>query len=357
MIVLFGVILHLTGGFAAGSFYLPYRNVKGWSWESLWLLGGVFAWLVAPWVVALVAVDGLYNILSSASADSTLFTFLMGLLWGIGGLTFGLSMRYLGMSLGMAIALGYCSVFGTLIPPLFYDITGQVGEVRFSDLLVRASGLTTLLGVGVCLLGILLCGWAGMRKEKDMTAGESTGAVPEFNFFKGLGVASVSGILSACMAFGFATGKPIAEIAVSQGVAPLWQNTPVLVVILLGGFATNFIWCLYLNIRNRSFQDYFSAAAFPLKRNYLLCALGGLTWYLQFMFYGMGSTKMGEYDFASWTLHMAFIIVISNLWGFYLKEWQGAGRRTIQILFVGLGTVILSTVFVGIGNYLAGLGH
>lgn len=355
MNVLFGVFLHFIGGFASGSFYIPYKKVKGWHWESYWLAGGLFSWLIAPVFAAWLIVPGFWSIIGAVSNTTIFWTYLMGLLWGVGGLTFGLSMRYLGMSLGMAIALGYCAAFGTLIPPLYYDLfANQSGQTTISSLWHSVSGQIILAGVLVCLIGIAICGKAGVMKEKDLGNKNETGTIVEFNLRKGILVATISGILSSCFSFGLAFGKPISLLTEQSGVNPIFQNLPSLVVVLLGGLTTNLIWCLILNLRNKSYGDYINKKT-PLAKNYLFCIIAGITWYLQFFFYGMGSSKMGKYDFSSWTFHMAFIIIVSNTWGIYFKEWQGSGTQTMRMIRFGIFTVILSTIVVGLGNYLASL--
>ncbi len=343
-----GVLLHAIGGFAAGSFYIPFKRVKNWAWESYWIVGGFFSWIVTPWVVALITVPGLISILRQAPSGSVFWCYVFGALWGIGGLTFGLSMRYLGMSLGYALALGFCAAFGTVIPPIY--------KGEFIELLRHLSGLTTLGGVIICLAGIAVCGLAGIRKEKELSSDKKTEAIKEFNFIKGVWVAAFAGIMSACMAFGIASGKPIAELSVAENVPSLWQNNPVLVIVLAGGFTTNFIWVLYLNFRNRTIKDYINAEGTSILKNYFFSALAGITWYFQFMFYGMGTTKMGAYDFSSWTLHMAFIIVFSNMWGLKFHEWKGCSKKTIKTIFFGILIVLFSTLVIGAGNYLAAIG-
>ncbi len=339
--VALGVLLHLIGGFAAGSFYLPLKGIRQWSWESGWLFNGFFSWIVAPVVIGVFTVPLLGSTLMDAPPIALFWTFVFGVLWGIGGLTFGLSVRYLGLSLGYAVVLGFCAAFGTLIPAI-HD--GTIGA-----LLTTLPGWVVLAGIGVCLLGIGLCGYAGHLKEAGLTREEEE--KQEFRVGKGLVVAGFSGVMSACMAFAFAAGKPIAETAAENGTQPIWVNSAVLVVILIGGFVTNAVWCGYLMVRNQSWRDFTNTSS-PLSRNYALAALAGVTWYLQFMFYGMGSTKMGAYDFTSWTLHMSFIIITSNLWSLYLREWQGAGKRTTGILVAGILVITLSTVLIGLGNYL-----
>jgi len=338
-----GVLLQAVGGFAAGSFYIPFKKVREWAWESYWIVNGFFSWLVMPWFVAALAVPELRSLLSAVPAKSLFWTFALGLLWGVGGLTFGLSMRYLGMSLGYAIALGFCAAFGTLIPPIYNG--------TFVEMLQGLPGQVTLAGVLVCLVGIAICGWAGMAKERQLSDAEKKATIKEFSFAKGLIVAIFAGMMSACMALGIQAGKPIAALVVERGGNPLWQGTAVLVVVLAGGFVTNVVWSVFLNIKNRTGGDYVSRKA-PLLNNYFFSALAGITWYFQFMFYTMGMSKMGKYDFSCWTLHMAFVIVFSNVWGLLFREWKGVNRRTIVTIVAGVLVVLSSTVVVGLGNYL-----
>lgn len=354
MQALFGVIFHFIGGFASGSFYLPYKKVRAWSWESYWLAGGVFSWLIVPLAAAVFTVPAFFEIIKNADRGTLFYTYLMGLLWGIGGLTFGLSMRYLGMSLGMSVALGFCSAFGALVPSFYYNFYPETGKISFTDMLQSKNGVVVLLSVIVCLLGIIVCGRAGMRKEKELTDEIKKEGVQEFNLLKGLIVAPVSGILSACFSFGIEAGRPMAEMAKAaseqNGSSTLFVNNVVFVIILLGGLTTNSVWCIFLNIRNRSYTDYVNPKT-PLLANYLFSALAGTTWFLQFFFYGMGETKLGN-GASSWILHMASIIVVSNLWGIKFKEWQGVSRKTFKMLTLGVGIILLSVVLGGIAKLL-----
>jgi L-rhamnose-H+ transport protein len=357
-----GVVFHWLGGLASGSFYVPYRGVKKWSWEVYWLVGGFFSWIIAPWILASINTNDLLAVLSEAPTKSILWAYFWGAMWGLGGLTFGLTMRYLGLSLGMGVALGYCAAFGTLMPPIFH------GE--FVDkVLGTQSGQVILLGVGVCLLGIVIAGLAGRSKEKEMTEEQKKETIKEFNFTKGILVATFSGIMSASFAYGLDAATPIAEISLKHGTAILWTGLPKLCVVLLGGFTTNFIWCAILNAKNGTGYQYFSptlredttegakkgdmtALRVPMLSNYLFSALAGVTWYLQFFFYTMGESQMGEYKFSSWTIHMASIIIFSSLWGIALHEWRGSSVSTKTKLAIGLGTLVVSTLVVGYGNYL-----
>ncbi len=350
MQVVLGVLFHFIGGFASGSFYIPYKKVKGWSWESYWIVGGLFSWLIVPPVAAWLTIPGFAEIISSTENSILGVTFLMGILWGIGGLTYGLGIRYLGMSLGNSVILGYCAAFGALIPTLYYNYFPKEGKVSFSQMLSSEGGQMVLLGVLVCLIGIAICGRAGVLKEKDLPEEQRKQSIAEFNLVKGLVVATVSGILSACFNFGIEAGKPMAEAAVAHGYNPLFQNNVTYVVLLWGGLATNFIWCMILNARNKSFGDYSNRQS-PLANNYLFAALAGTTWFLQFFFYGMGESKLGN-GASSWILHMAFIILISNMWGIFLKEWKGVSGRTRTTIIIGILTILASVILVGYGNAL-----
>ncbi len=383
---LLGVVFHWLGGLASGSFYVPFRKVRRWSWETYWLVGGFFSWIIAPWLFASLMTSDLLGVLRESPRSATAWAYTFGVLWGLGGLTFGLTMRYLGMSLGMAVALGYTAAFGTLMPPIF---RGQFA----SEVLGTRSGVTILVGVGICMLGIVFAGLAGTMKEREMSEEQKRASIKEFNLKKGLLVATFSGIMSACFAYGLAAADPIKATSIRHGTADLWQGLPALVVVLLGGFTTNFLWCLFLNIRNHSSYEYFSPytrasiiphespaienptdapaeemaravrssatespilpLAVPMLSNYLFCALAGTTWYFQFFFYTMGETQMGRYKFSSWTLHMASIIIFSTLWGIALKEWDGASPRTKFMVALSLLTLVVSTAVVGYGNYLA----
>lgn len=352
MQVILGVIFHFIGGFASGSFYMPYKKVKGWHWESYWILGGLFSWLIVPPLAAWLTVPGFSEIIKAASADTFRYTILFGVLWGFGGLTYGLGVRYLGMSLGNSVVLGFCSAFGALVPSIYYNFYPAEGKTTFNDLLTTGWGRIVLAGVVICLLGIYICGKAGMMKEKEMPEEEKKKTVAEFSLVKGLIVAIFSGIMSACFNFGIEAGKPMAAAAVADGMNPLFQNNVTYVVLLWGGLATNFIWCMILNTRNKSFGDYINKNT-PLGKNYLLSALAGTTWFLQFFFYGMGESKLGN-GASSWILHMAFIILVANMWGIILKEWSGVSKKTKSTITIGIVTIILSVILVGYGNALKG---
>lgn len=349
---LLGVGFHWLGGLASASFYAPYKRVRRWSWEVFWLTGGIFSWLIAPWIFAAWRTPDLLSVLSSVPAATLGWCWLWGALWGFGGLTFGLTMRYLGMSLGMAVALGLTTVIGTLGPPIFGGTLGGFAATT--------AGRVTLSGILVAVAGIVVIASAGRRKERELSDAASA-SIPEFDLRRGLLVAVFSGVMSSCFAFGLAAGEPIRRSALAAGADPLWQGLPVLCVVLLGGLTTNLVWCLVLIARNRSAGEFVGRPGPaadadgrrpPLLANYLLCMAGGLAWYFQFFFYTMGESQMGRFGFSSWTLHMASIIVFSTLWGFALREWAGVSGRTRATVWTGIAVLVTSTVVIGWGNYL-----
>jgi L-rhamnose-H+ transport protein len=350
MQVVLGVIFHFIGGFASGSFYMPYKKVRGWHWENYWIIGGLFSWLIVPPLAAWITIPGFAEIISRTSWETIKWTMFFGVLWGVGGLTYGLGVRYLGMSLGNSVVLGFCSAFGALVPSIYYNFFPSEGKTTITELFSTPWGRIILAGVFICLLGIFICGRAGMMKEKELSEADKKKSVAEFNLVKGLIVAIISGILSACFNFGIEAGKPMAKAAVDLGYNPLFQNNVIYITLLWGGLATNFIWCLLLNIRNKSFPDYTDSKT-PLLKNYLFSALAGATWFLQFFFYGMGESKLGN-GASSWILHMAFIILVANGWGIVLKEWNGVKPKTRMTFTAGIITIIISVILVGYGNYL-----
>ena len=345
---LLGLFFHALGGTAAASFYAPLKFVRHWPWESFYLAMGVFSWLCTPWIFAGITTPDLFGVLAGSPPSALAWTFTFGVLWGIGAVTYGLTMRYLGMALGMSVSLGFCALFGTLLPPIF---KGQIGAIAATE-----GGRIVLAGVMLCIVGILVSGYAGMRKDREKPAAlpaDDKSGDTEFALGKGLLVAFVCGVMSACFAFGIQSGAPIASRALAAGVNPLFQNNGVLCVILVGGCLTNTLWCLYLNARNHTFPSYRATTVPQTLRILGLCALAGVIWYFQFFFYGMGMTKMGAYDFSSWSLHMAFIIICGNFWGLGFKEWRGVSTRTVATVWAGIVLLILSTSIIGWGNAVA----
>ncbi len=331
-----GMFLLVLSGVTGGSFYVPLGKVKHWSWETYWLIMGIPAWVIIPWMVAWLTVPHLLEVFANSPMQSLAWTFLFGVMWGIGAVTFGLTMRYLGISLGMAITVGLIAAFGTLIPPIV--------DGTFIDLLRSSSGLTGFAGVAVCLLGIAIYGWAGICKERELTDQQKKESVKEFALGKGFVVGIICGVTSACFVYGLNAGEPIAKAAIAMGTPDVYQNNPALILVMGGGFIVNSIWCLALNISNRSIRQYVSVEGGVLLKNYLLVCLAAIIWYGSMLFYGMAITQMGEFAFLSWSIQQALIIVCGSIWGIFLNEWKGVSRWTWFIFFCGNLVLIISTI-------------
>lgn len=361
MQVILGILFHSLGGASSGSWYMPYNLVKKWRWEVYWIVGGLFSWLIMPFIAVLLTTPGWNDIIGAADNSVVRLTYILGVLWGVGGLTYGLGIRYLGMSLGNSVLLGITSLVGSLGLPILRNI-GNLAEVlpagdSFTDMLSSTSGRIILFGILVMMIGIILSGKAGLMKDKEL-ADVKEGVNSEFKLTKGLIIAVISGVLSAFFSFGIDAGKEMGEavrhIAVENSFAfvtdgvYLFENNIIFLVILWGGLTTNLIWSVALIIKNKTGKDFVDAKT-PLLKNYLFCALAGTTWFLQFFFYGMGETKIGN-GASSWILHMSTIILTANFWGFYRKEWAGVSSKTRSTIFLGIGLILLSVIIMGIAK-------
>lgn len=339
MNTIIGLVIIAIGSLGQSSSYVPINKVKNWSWECFWLIQGIFAWLVFPFVGALLAMpDGLslFDVYLQESV-AVYKSVGYGILWGIGGLTFGLSMRYLGIALGQSLALGTCSAFGTLIPALLKGQNLFIGE-----------GLVLLTGVSIAIAGIAVIGYAGSLKSSNMSDDEKKKAVKDFALKKGLLIAILAGVMSACFNLGLEAGAPIKAHILSLGSESLLTLNPIILLVTIGGFVTNACYCLFQNYKNKSFKDYTTITASNWINNLLFCALAGLLWYSQFFGLGVGQSffEPGSVMMAfSWSILMSLNVLFSNIWGIILKEWQGVKKKTIVILVTGLAILIFSIIY------------
>ena len=334
MEILLGLLIIAIGSFGQSSSYVPINKVKNWAWESFWIVQGIFAWLVFPLLGALLGVPegmGLFELLGNGGAAKAI---VYGILWGVGGLTFGLSMRYLGVALGQSISLGTCAGFGTLLPAIFAGTN-----------LFQGQGLILLVGVCITLAGIAVIGYAGSLRSKNMTEEEKKAAIKDFALTKGLLVALLAGVMSACFALGLDAGTPIKEAALTNGVKPLFAGLPVILLVTFGGFLTNAAYCNQQNIKNKTGKDYFSVPGGIFVNNVLFCALAGVLWYSQFFGLEMGKSFLVDSPLLmafSWSILMSLNVTFSNVWGILLKEWKGCNSKTISVLVIGLVILVFS---------------
>lgn len=338
-----GVILHSIGGFSSASFYVPTYKIKKWAWETYWILLGFVAWIIMPAVGVWIVSDNISDIYSSTSGSALFFTYLFGALWGFGGLFAGLGIRYMGLALGQSVSLGVCAIVGTLVP---VAMNGTLGS-----LIHTPEGRIVTAGLIISVVGIVFCGIAGHLKEKTWQDKGIQSITGEFALVKGFVIATIGGIMSACMAIAIMFGEPIAKAAVETGTVEIFMNIPIFVIALAGGFTTNFVYVAIRSRNNNYLSNLFNRKVDVIGRNYFLSILAGIMWYLQYFFYGMGATKMQGFEFASWCIHMSSIVLFSNLWGIWLKEWKGVSRTTMIYLIAGIVILVLSIVLIGWGNY------
>jgi len=342
MEALLGIIVIAIGSFGQSSSYVPINKVKNWSWESFWLTQGIFAWLVFPFLGALLAVPSGHSLgeILAGGDGAALKSMGFGALWGGGGLTFGLSMRDLGIAMGQSISLGTCSAFGTIIPAL------MAGTDLF-----KGKGLILLISVCVALAGIATIGYAGSLRSKNMTEEQKRAAIKDFALGKGLLVALLAGVMSACFSLGLEAGKPIAGMAASLGAPKLFVTLPATLMVTIGGFLTNAVYCLLQNFRNKTIHDYVSVPGKVLLNNLLYCCLAGVLWYSQFFGLGIGKSFFREGSIImifSWSILMSLNVTFSNIWGIILKEWKGVNRKTMVILIAGLVILVISTFIINL---------
>jgi len=334
-----GIIWHLVGAASAACFYAPFKKVQRWSWETMWAVGGFVSWIILPWTVSYVLLPDFWAYFGLFNASTLLPVFLFGAMWGIGNINYGLTMRYLGMSMGIGIAIGITLIVGTLMTPI---IAG-----KFDVLIGTPGGRMTLLGVLVALIGVAIVTRAGQLKERKMGI-----KAEEFNLKKGLVLAVMCGIFSAGMSFAMDAAKPMHEAAAALGVDPLYVALPSYVVIMGGGALVNLGFCFIrlAKMQNLSIKADFSLAKPLIISNVLFAALAGLMWYLQFFFYAWGHAKIpAQYDYMSWMLHMSFYVLCGGLVGLIMKEWKSAGTRPVGVLSVGCVVIIIAANIVGLG--------
>ena len=337
MDIILGLIIIAIGAFCQSSCYVPINRIKDWSWESYWIVQGVFAWLLLPLLGALLAVPAGHSLAELFSSDNSfniLMTVVFGMLWGVGGLTFGLSMRYLGVALGQSIALGTCAGLGTVMGPvllnLFFPEQDALSSLTFS----------VIAGVLVTLLGIAIIGVAGSMKSASLSEEEKRAAVKDFNFPKGLAIALLAGFMSGCFHVGLAFG---ADINFGELTPDMYKTLPATLLVTVGGFLANAVYCFWQNSRNNTWGDYSKGSVWG--NTALFCLLAGGLWYSQFFGLSLGKgflTESPTLMTLSFCILMALNVVFSNVWGIILKEWQGCSRKTITVLVVGIAVLVLS---------------
>jgi len=340
--VFYGVFLISVGALMSGSFAIPFDKVKNWKWENYWLVYSFFAYIVIPFVVSVLFVPDFINVLREIPTRVVVLVFLMGIIYGVANLTFGLSLRYLGIALGFALSLGLMMAIGTLIPPML--------DGRLAKQFEGPGGIMLILGIIVSSIGIIISGYAGFLKSNKVKSKE--GINKEYNIRKGVAAALFVGIAGSSAALGIEQGKPVADISVEFGANPLFQDSIVFLILYGGSFASTLIWCAYLSIKNNTYYNFVRNTENSLKTNYLLCAFAGFLWFINFVFFGMGKSQMGEFSFVAWGILMTLTIVFATLWGIYRGEWKGVDPKIRRLMWTGLIVLVFASFLIGISSSL-----
>ncbi|MDL2255355.1 hypothetical protein LJC38_02065 [Parabacteroides sp. OttesenSCG-928-K15] len=340
LLILYGILLISIGAFMSGSFAIPFDRIKGWKWENHWLIYSLFGYVIVPLLICLIFAPGFWAALGSVPTKTLLWVFFLGAIYGAANLTFGLSLRYLGIALGYALSLGLMMAIGTLVPPLI--------DGRLAKLFEGNGGMMLIAGIVVSLIGIAISAYAGILKSKKLESGE--GVNSEFDIKKGIMAALFVGVAGSAAALGLEQGIPIARASVEMGTNPLFQDSIVFLVLYNGAFLSTLFWCLYLAAKNKTIGSFFRPMNKTLAVNYLCCALAGFLWYVNYVFFGMGKAQMGEFSFVAWGILMTLTIVFATIWGLYRGEWKGVGTRIRTLMWIGLIILIFASFLIGISS-------
>ncbi len=338
-VILAGIGWHIVGAACAASFYAPIEKVNKWSWETTWAIAGFFSWILLPIGVSLILLPDFHAFYASVGTGLLVKVALFGAMWGVGNVSYGLTMRHLGMSLGIGVAIGVTLVVGTLVPPLLH------GQARM--LFTTRSGLLTIAGVLVALIGVAVVSYAGHQKEIQLGT-----EVREFNVKLGLLLAVLCGIFSSGMSFAIDAARPMADAALKLHVNPLYAALPSYVIIMGGGAVINMAYCFIrlAALPHLSLRADLSQPRPVLVKNSLLAASGGIMWYLQFFFYAWGAANIPQRLFyVNWMLHMSIYVLCGGLVGLALGEWKGVGSRPVRLLWAGVLVIIAAANLVGLG--------
>ncbi len=341
--ILFGILLIATGAFSSGSFAVPFGKIKDWEWESYWMVFSLGAYILLPLLACYIFTPNFASIIRLVPQNVIIWVFLLGAVYGVGNLSFGLALRYLGLSLGYALSLGLMLAIGTLIPPAI--------DGRLALMMSSSGGNLFIVGIAVAVLGVILSAWSGITKDKMISTEKKQESVSEFNLRKGIMASLLVGVAGSAMALGFEQGQPVSLLAEANGVNPLFSMIPVYLVLLAGTFMSTFVWCIFLGIKNRSYRNYIkSKNTKTLLLNYSYGLLAGLLWFSQYIFYGMGKSKMGSFTFTSWGILMALTIGFATIWGLIRGEWKGVSARVYMIMIVSLLILIAASFMIGISG-------
>ena len=333
-----GIGLIAIGAFSSGSFSIPFGKTRNWDWEHYWLIYSLFAYVVIPIVACFIFCPGFVDVYNALPAKTLSWIFLLGIIYGVCNLTFGLSLRYLGLSLGFSLSLGLMMILGTIVPPAI--------DGRLAIMLQQSSGQTLIIGLLIAAVGIGFSGYAGYLKDQNSGSNQNS----EFDFTKGILLVLFVGITGASQALGIEQGGPISSALVEAGVNPLFQTLPVFLLMFSGSFLITLVWCLIKTAKSGKTKAFVKIENGAVSKNYLYCALAGFLWFVNFIFYGMGKSHMGEFSFTAWGILMSLTIVFATFWGIYRGEWKMASRDTKRWMYAGLVVLTVASFIIGMSG-------
>lgn len=340
--ILLGMLIIATGAFSSGSFSIPFDKVTKWKWENSWLTFSVFAYLIVPLIICVIVAPDFINIYKKIPSNNLWLIFILGAVYGLANLTFGLSLRYLGVALGFCISLGLMMVIGTLLPPMI--------DGRMSRMFEGNGGILLVSGLIVSCIGIGITAYAGILKSRKLETLKGEKANAGFDLRKGLLAALFVGLAGSSMSLGFEQGSMMAAETVKAGTPELFAKCPVFVLFFAGSLLSTLIWCIYLGIKNNSLGDYYKGEPKTLIANYAMCAFASFLWFINYIFYGMGTSKMGEFTFVAWGILMSLTIVCATIWGFFRGEWKGIEFKIKAFVWLGLAVLIAASFLIGISG-------
>lgn len=340
--ILSGILIIAIGAFSSGSFSIPFDKVTKWKWENSWLTFSVFAYLIVPLIICMVVAPDFVSIYKIIPSGNLWLIFILGAVYGLANLTFGLSLRYLGVALGFCISLGLMMVIGTLLPPF---IDGRLGKMFEGN-----GGILLISGLVVSCAGIGITAYSGILKGRKIESLKGLKANADYNLRKGLSAALFVGVTGSSMSLGFEQGKLIAEETAKTGTPELFAKCPVFVLFFAGSLLSTLIWCIYLAIKNKSLGDYYQGEPKTLTVNYTMCAIASFLWFINYIFYGMGTSKLGEFSFIAWGILMSLTIVCATVWGFFRGEWKGIDFKIKGLVWIGLAVLITASFLIGISG-------
>lgn len=334
------VLLVVLASFFQGTFGLGMKKVAPLAWEAWWLVYAAVAMVAMPWIWALLTVPDLGGAVARAGGGPVMLGALFGFLWGVGGILFGLSVSYVGISLTYGIVMGLAGSIGSLVPLL------QAGEHHRGVPYVLA-------GVGLMMIGVAVVAWAGVRRDRGAGAGIA-GIRQGREFRVGLVIAILSGVLSALLNVGFANAAPVAAAAAAGGALPRNSSLAAWVVVLGGAFLMNALYAGYLLARNRVWCT--RGGTEPPGQAYLWAVVTGVLWFAALGVYGQGAALMGPMGpVIGWPMLLGLALIVSNLWAIRAGEWRGAAAA-MRLMFIGVAILIAACALLGYSNSLEGGG-